>query len=455
MPPGATPLTLPEAVFIGLRNNRTIRGEYLQRVADRFSLRVAENVFTPRLDLAAGMDRSRNAGINTTRATLGPVVTWDAPTGARLRFGWNAAQTNASGSQNLGTGQLAFQLVQPLLAGGGVDFATAPLRIARIAEQNSRLRIKQAVIDQIAGIILSYRTLIQTQEQLRIANEALRRARDLVEVNRALIAAGRLAQMELIQSEASIAQQELGVLGAVNANEAARLALLVLMAADPASRIWAADRPSAPAVRVDLARALETAMANQPNFLGQLMNIEISRINLDVARNQRLWDLSVVAGAGQQAARQDVLQTIDALRQARTDFNIGLQLNIPIGYLVREQLEVNATIALRQSQLAVEAARDRLRQSVEDAVRNVETQRRQAELARRARELTEAQLAAEVAKLQAGRSSNFQVVSFQGTLQAAEVQEVGAVIAYLNALNTLDALLGTTLDTWQIRLNDE
>ena len=455
MPPGATPLTLPEAVFIGLRNNRTIRGEYLQRVADRFSLRVAENVFTPRLDLAAGVDRSRNAGINTTRATLGPVVTWDAPTGARLRFGWNAAQTNASGSQNLGTGQLAFQLVQPLLAGGGVDFATAPLRIARIAEQNSRLRIKQAVIDQIAGIILSYRTLIQTQEQLRIANEALRRARDLVEVNRALIAAGRLAQMELIQSEASIAQQELGVLGAVNANEAARLALLVLMAADPASRIWAADRPSAPAVRVDLARALETAMANQPNFLGQLMNIEISRINLDVARNQRLWDLSVVAGAGQQAARQDVLQTIDALRQARTDFNIGLQLNIPIGYLVREQLEVNATIALRQSQLAVEAARDRLRQSVEDAVRNVETQRRQAELARRARELTEAQLAAEVAKLQAGRSSNFQVVSFQGTLQAAEVQEVGAVIAYLNALNTLDALLGTTLDTWQIRLNDE
>jgi outer membrane protein TolC len=453
-PQGSAALSLPEAVYLGLRNNRTIRSDYLQRVADRFSLRVAENAFTPRLDIGTAVGRSRVVGTNTTQGSIGPVVTWDAPTGARLTFGWLAGQTNVRGQPNQGAGQLSFHLIQPLLAGGGVDYATAPLRIARIAEQNSRLRIKQSVVDQITQIIFAYRTLLQTQEQMRISNEALRRARDLVEVNRALIAAGRLAQVELVQSEASIAQQELQVLSAENANEAARLALLVLMAADPASRIWAADRPTAPSVRVDLQRALRTAHATQPAYLGQLLTIEINRINLDVARNQRLWDLNLVAGAGQQATRHHVLDTVDALRTVRSDFNVGLQLNIPIGYLSREQLEVNATIALRQAEVAAEEARDRVRQQVEDAVRTVETQRRQAELARRARELAVLQLEAELVKLQAGRSSNFQVVSFQGALQQAESAELNAVIAYLNALNALDQVLGTTLDTWQITLND-
>jgi len=453
-PAGAVPLTLPEAVALGLRNNRGIRGEYLQRIADRFALRVAEDSFTPRLSLAAEAARSRSAGTNVTRYAVGPVVTVDTPTGAVFTMSWLNNQTNTRGQAPQGPSQLGIQVVQPLLAGGGIDYALAPRRIARISEQGAQLRLKGQVIDQITQIIVAYRALLQTQEQTRIAEESLRRARDLVEVNRVLIAAGRLAQVELIQSEASIAQQELQLIAARNAGESARLSLLVLMGIDPSSRIWAAERPAAPAVRVELDRALETAFANQPAYLSRLLSIEISRINLDIARNQRLWDVSVVAGAGQQALRSQVLETIGALSTVRSDFNIGLRVNIPIGGLSREQQEVNATVALRQNEVLVEEARDQLRRQAEDAVRNIEAQRRQAQLATRARDLTAQQLAAELVKLQAGRSSNFQVVSFQSALQQAESAELAAVIAYLNALTAMDQVLGTTLDTWRISLNE-
>ncbi len=94
----------------------------------------------------------------------------------------------------------------------------APVRIARISERNNQLRIKGTVINQVSGIILAYRNLVQSQEQLRIANDSLRRARELAEVNRALIAAGRLAQVEQIQSDTAIAQQELSLIAARNAN---------------------------------------------------------------------------------------------------------------------------------------------------------------------------------------------------------------------------------------------
>ncbi|WP_160122957.1 TolC family protein [Rhodovarius lipocyclicus] len=453
IPAGHVPLTLVEAVYLGLRDNRAIRSEFQQRIADRFSLRVAERAFTPRLDVGINTSYARTAGVTSRATTVGPVVTWDVPTGARFTFGWANNNVSTRGQPDSSFSQLSFQVVQPLLAGGGIDYAMAPIRIARIQERNNQLRLKGSVIDQITGIIQAYRALVQGQEQLRIADEALLRARELLEVNRALIAAGRLAQVELVQSEAAIAQQELGVVSARNGRESARLALLTLMGVDQSSRVWAVERPAAPSVEVTTERALAVALDQQPSFLQSLLAIEIGRINLDVARNQRLWDVSLLAGAGPQASRAGYLDTVAALGRVRSDFNVGLVVNIPIGTLTREQAEVNATIALRQSQIAADAARARVRQQVEDAARGVEAQRRQAELARRARELARQQLQAELIKLQAGRSSNFQVVSFQTSLQQAESQELSAVIAYQNALTSLDQVLGTTLETWQISLN--
>lgn len=454
MPAGSIPLTLPEAVFIALRSNRAIRSQYLQRVADRFSLRVAEATFDPRFGVAGGVTRSRTNGTNQTQVTLGPVVNIAAPTGAQFQFGWLGVQSNVRGTNPSGQARATFQVIQPLLAGGGVDFAMAPVRIARIQEENSQLQLKSLVADQITQTITGYRTLLQAQEQLRISLESLRRARELASVNQALYAAGRLAQVELIQAETSIAQQELALLGARNQHAAARLALLTLLAVDQGQEIWAVERPAAESARVDPARALATASANQPDYLRTLLAVQVNRINLDVARNQRLWDVSLVAGTGLAAQRADLARTLGALAEVRNDFNIGLQFNIPLGQIAREQPEVSATIALRQSELAIEQARDRLRQAVEDVVRNIETLRRQAELARRARELAGLQLEAELVKLQAGRSSNFQVVSFQGSLQSSESAELAAVIAYANALTQLDQVLGTTLETWRISLND-
>lgn len=46
-------LSLADAVALGLRGNRDIRLSYLQRVAQKFDLRVAESFFSPRLLLSS------------------------------------------------------------------------------------------------------------------------------------------------------------------------------------------------------------------------------------------------------------------------------------------------------------------------------------------------------------------------------------------------------------------
>ena len=44
-------LSLSDAVFLGLRGNRTIQSAYLDRIAQKYDLRVAEDYFNPKLVL--------------------------------------------------------------------------------------------------------------------------------------------------------------------------------------------------------------------------------------------------------------------------------------------------------------------------------------------------------------------------------------------------------------------
>ena len=73
-----TTLTLGDAVYLGLRNNPAIRSAYLQRVAQKFDLRVAEDAFNPKLVLNSAYrttqgsdDRARNANLSPTTSLLG------------------------------------------------------------------------------------------------------------------------------------------------------------------------------------------------------------------------------------------------------------------------------------------------------------------------------------------------------------------------------------------------
>jgi outer membrane protein TolC len=58
----------------------------------------------------------------------------------------------------------------------------------------------------------------------------------------------------------------------------------------------------------------------------------------------------------------------------------------------------------------------------------------------------------ETEKLKAGRSTNFQLVSYQNDLKNAQKSELDAIITYQNALTTLESKLGITLDRWGITL---
>ncbi|WP_277374154.1 TolC family protein [Pseudomonas sp. AA-38] len=445
-------LSLLDAVFLGLRNNRSIKSAYLWRIADKFDLRVAEDAFSPKLYLSSSYRAARGHDDRERSAQLGATTTLLGEYGTRISLGWNKYHSEADMAGWRRNDGVDFSIIQPLLRGGGREVTTAPLRLARLTEQANRLGLKASIAQTVSAIIYAYRDLLRAQEQLRIAKAALQRSRELLEVNRAMIQAGRMAEFDAVQTEASLASQELGVEEAANLVDTSRLELLRLLALDLSSPVRATDTLQAEAIEIDPEQAIRLAEHQQPDYLRQLIQRQQADINLLLAKDQSKWDLSVEIGASQ--ARDRYGSPYDNGAQRSWDSYAGLRLDIPIGDLSRRQGEVSARVNVEDQQLQLEEARQALIRNVKDVVRDLGTRWRQYEIAQRGVELSQRKLAIERDKLAAGRSSNFQVLSFENDLQSAENARLNALIAYLNAQTQLDLTLGMTLESWEIIIND-
>lgn len=449
VPTGApVPVALVEAVAIGLRSNRAIRSAYLERVAQKFDLTVAESRFLPRLDIAASINVQEFGGESETSTRLSPSVSWLAPTGANVGFVWDRRTRDGVGGAASETTTLSVS--QPLLRGGGFAVNRSPVRLARLQEEINRLRLEATVIDTVTTIILSYRSLVQAQEQVRLSMLARERTRDLLETNRALIAAGRMAAADIVQTESQLANQEVAVLQAEQAKISAQLALLQLLAVSPRTNIEAADAIDVEYISVDLEEAIDLALNSRTDVMAQTIALEQNKESLRVARNNRLWSLSVFG----RVSRQDGFDAPFNPSASRTDSAAGLQLDIPIGDFSLRQGEIRARTQMRTGELRFDELRQFVEAQIRDAVQRVEASWLQVQAARQARLLTERALELEREKFSAGRASNFEVLSFEADLRNADTQQLNAEINYLNALTALDQQIGSTLRTWRIVLND-
>ncbi|POA52601.1 MULTISPECIES: TolC family protein [Pseudomonas] len=447
-----TDLTLGDAVYLGLRNNRSIRSTYLQRVAQKFDLRVAEDTFNPKLLITGSYRSSRSSSDAEQRARVTPTTSLLSEYGTRLSMAWTQDLSRADNAGRYRSDGLDLSIVQPLLRGAGWDVTTAPLRLARLTEQGNRLNLKATVAQTISTIITTYRELLRSQEQLAIAQDALKRATTLLEVNRALITAGRMAEFEIVQTEADIASQELGVEEARNQVDLNRLSLLRLLALDLSSRIRASEALQASKISIDQREALRLAQAQQPEYLATLLGSQQAELGLVMAKDQARWDVNLVAGANQTRNRFDT----DTRNGSERNWNgyTGVEISIPIGDLSTRQAEVRAQVNVENQEILLADARQVLERDVDNVVRDLGTRWRQYEIAQRASELSKRKLEIEREKLSAGRSSNFQVLSFESDLRNAENARLNALIAYLNAQTQLDLTLGMTLESWEIALND-
>lgn len=433
---GLSELTLTEddAVRLALRNNRTLIRARLQREVQQLSLDVSEDRYRPRANLETSVSDS-SSGDTVAELFAGPTLR--VPTGGAFSLGWSQP---LHGGNIGGMGTLAFS--QPLLRGFGTSIDTAPVRLARLDEQRNILFLRDTIADVIVSAVTAYRSLIRADQAVAIDRESLARAKRQLEVNRSLIRAGRMADREIVQTEAEVANRALALAESENGLNRANARLLSVLDIDRTAGVSPVQQlPTVELAQHVIEQSLLTAFENRNDYRRARIDQAAAEINLRVAENNRLWDLNLNA-------------SVSRAGDGERDYGAGLGLSIPLGDRAPQLAAVSARNELQEVRIALAELSQSIRIAVSQSILDAETGYRRVELARHARELAEQTVAVEQEKLSLGLSSTFQLTAVEDALVAAKTRELDAVIGYLNTLTHLDWTLGTTLATWGVDIAD-
>ena len=452
-------LSLAEAVERALRQNPTLIDARLRRRVERFDLAQAEQYFLPEvgfgtLSVEHAADLDDDASLR--RVNAGPRILTRLPTGGAIDMSpsWSVLLDDTGHTLSEGAG-VRLRLSQPLLRGGGFKVGTAPVRRARLAEAANVLAFEAATMDVVTSVIYRYRALIGAERRMAIDEGALERSRGTLDVNAALIDAGRMADTAIAETEAEIARRELALVRSRNQRDDALRDFNVLLNLPAGSRVVPRESASLDpqANPPELERALAEAREGNTGYRQALLSVENAALGVTLAENAMLWDLSLTADLELHQDRTPGSTGSALMRDLTRPYTVGLALSIPVGDAgakARRRARLAARTAAERAEQALASTLRGMETNVQNGVRAVNIGLREVELAQRALELAASKLEVEQEKLRLGLSTNFRVTQFQADLVQAQVSELSARIGYLNAVTALDRIVGGTLATWNI-----
>ena len=452
-------LTLNDVIILGLENNRTIKNQYLERIVQRQDLIVAEDKFnpnfTPNLSINWSDITQGNSTVMSNGLRLSAGLVIKIPTGGELNMSWvgQRQQQNYQGSggsdrdvlrQNL---ELTFK--QPLLRGAGQRVNRADIEIARITETINLLDLKSTLIDKTTEIIISYRRVLQAQEEVKIDLQALENAKKTVENTQFLIDAGRIAKAELITVQSQVADQEIALLSSRNNLRQRRLDLLELLDIDEDVNIIASQNLEIQPPTLDIDRIRQSILEHQPSYLKAKLNLENAKTQLVIDENKRRWNIDL-----ETVVRHDPAPYAN---NNKTQLSAGLTFSKALGDRSIERDFQRSRVDVLKLENDLKETIQKVNTEVTKNLQDIELNFKKVELSRRATNLAELQLSNEVEKIKLGFQGRrlLDLVDFQSKLNEAQNNELNAKIDYLNALTNLEKNLGITLDTLGITLEQQ
>ena len=311
-------LTLKEAVYIAVRNNPGLTAVQLDPISAEESVKLANAAFDP--DLTAQTDVTKSVV-----PVSSPFQVQNQIHLTQKLYDWNFAINKVSAYTN-GTLSITFDnnrtlsnstfsavnpsyspllevsLVQPLLRNFGWQFATLNVTLAESAQRTTQWNYGSSLNDFVQRIGNDYWGVVQAQENLRVAESALKFNNDLVRVNRISLQVGTLAPIDLQEAQSAAATAEANVYAAEATLKTARAQLRQDVMLNPAGTFVPED--------------VEPAEAPNPGFV--INETEETAL-------ERMVEYSPALGGMREAIRTALLQVKFAENQILPQLNLGAQ----------------------------------------------------------------------------------------------------------------------------------
>ena len=454
-----TTMTVSDAILLALRYNPNVQSAEIQRVSDKYALRVAHNEFEWQYTLTgqAAYNTSRNTSSfapDDTRSTSTKSTELSAlariKTGLGTEYSVTSRNPTTNGNYNP---TLEFNIVQPLLRGFGPAVAKAPLYNAADQAIIDKLSLRSTLINTVSSVVNSYLKIIQEQYNVHTAQLAVDSYKKTIDLDNALIEAGRKSPTDVIQAKADLASEKVRLQNTKNQVINDHLTFLNLLGLpDNTPFNIPSDTPPIKKSPYSVEEAYNIALKNNISYQVALLNLKILKRNLIVAKdNSRMaLDLRANATTGGNAGTAYNTGLDNLYNNKNSSVNVELNLDIPINNYSLKQAVVNAQVALDKATISLVQQKRELRTTIVNDITNLNYQLEQIDLAKNALELQQKSQRILEEKLKFGLVSIFEITSRQRDLDLARDTLINSKISYWNSLIQFYADIGTTLDFWHI-----
>jgi outer membrane protein TolC len=457
-------LSLSECVRTAVQHNFDVKIEEKGVDIARHQLGGFYGAYDP--VLAAGLNRgySRDADLKTTdtdsfNADLAGLL----PSGLTYELGTlggsfsDSSGTGTNGPFNNTVGLVGIQLRQPLLKNFWIDEPRLNIQVSKKQLKISELAWRGQVMDTVTRVELTFYDLLLARESVKVQEQALGLAQELLEGNRARIQQGVLAALDEKQAESQVSAQRSLLLVAQRTVSIQENVMKGLLSDNLAEWADVSIQPSgdltAVAQKTQRNESWQRGLANRPDLLQAREDLERLGYIVKYNRNQLYPQLDVVGAYGHSASDTEFSGAFGQVRHGSSPFHsYGLQMTLPLSRRsAREGFKASKS-EREQSALKLRQLEQDVLLQIDDAVKVVETNFERVGTTRQAREFAVVALQAEQTKMDNGKSTSFVVLQLQRDLTSARSEEIRALAEYNRALAQLALREGSVLERHKLEV---
>jgi outer membrane protein TolC len=342
-------------------------------------------------------------------------------------------------------------LQQPLLKNFWIDTSRASILVAKKTIQFDECGFYLAVMTNISATEQAYYELNYAFENVRVQEDAVRLAEQLVAENRQKVRAGTLTDLDVAQSLSQLASSRASLLAAqqlVIQDENNLKALVTDKYRElydvklvPAEKLMAAPE------MFDLEGSWQTAMTKRPDLLQAKIAVEKQDINRRFQKNQLFPELDLTGSYGRTGLSGSLGGSYgDISGNNFPNYSYGALLTVPLGNRAARDNYKAAKASKEQAQAMYQLVEQSILIQIQNTIEKAKSDYEQTKATRDARDYADQALQAEQKKLQVGTSTSFIVLQLQSNLTAARSAEIRALADYNEDLTQLAQFEGTILE---------
>jgi outer membrane protein len=381
------------------------------------------------------------------------------------------------------SGSLDLFITQPLLQGFGIPVNNRFIRVAKNNQKVSDLQLKRQTTTTISAVLNLYWDLVSFNDSVRIREQALATAQQLLEGNQHQADLGTLPKLEVTRAQAEVSSSKENLLIAQTNVAQQEIVLKNALSRNGVASPWLDEVHIIPLDKIvvpekeDLkptAELIAQAVDQRPELEQARINIDSNKTNAAGTKSLLLPVLNafvdvnnqgltgpvnpIYNGSGGPAAPEVVGGYGNLLSQLALhhfpNYAAGLSLNIQIRNRQAQADYVLDQLAVRQGELQLQKFMNQVRADVKNAVIGLQQARARYETAVGTRKLSEETLGAETNRFKFGESTIPAVVQAQRELATSQDAEIQAMANYTHAKIAFDEAVGVTLDVNGISMKE-